>query len=676
MSATDRVSAWSLTASISPRPVVRLAAVDAYGQYLNTYVDQGRTDGEAPDGPWAVYLADRTGSFRLLCFDLDAGKGGHPEADATTLCGWLTAAGLAHVVTRSGPAGGRHVWVGLAEAVSAITVDVLARLLRGRLHSLDLAPLTNPATGCARPPGAPHRHGGRSTLLEGDIGSLTEPTVTAADVDALVATLADHLGSDRGEPVDDVRVSAPLPVDRHGRLHLPGVRRELPAASAAALACADASADASAVLWRVLTGAAHARWRCEDLMEHVAAAPGLAHLRSQGQGPGRPRRVRGPRETHALMHRQWDKAVSWVAAHPPSQLHNDPTFEPRAAAVVADVELAQARADAAPGRWTAAGGPADRRVLDALCSLALQAVSAVVEADIRRLALMCGIGRETARTALKRLAADGFLEQIAPAEGRRGARWALGQPSSTDAYSQSRSQALPRPPSTAEIRRTRWLEILHGRLESVNHDAFVFGGGLGHHAGQMYAALGPDPSTTTDLARQFGCSRARVLVDLERLRTFRLASRTRRGWCRPSIDRRRRVAVALGTEGRLADRARRYAAERDVWAWWLAELERMRSRRRSGGSSAPVVGQLTLLALTPQLRWPVHPRRHDGRADFAAARRGHDRYGDALHRAATSPPGRSAATAKATPVSRRRTLSLGHQPQLPSTEMPDAVMRP
>ncbi len=336
----SRSQAWALTRAVSPRPLVRVADVDAYGKAVNTYTRRARTAGARPDAPWAVYLTDQTGSFRLLAFDFDAAKG-DPAADAAMLCGWLEYTGLPHLLTRSGPSGGRHVWLALAEAVDAGVVDTLARLARARLPSLDIAPLANPVTGCVRPPGSPHRAGGSSTVLAGDPDALAVPAVTAADVTRLVEILAAGHQPEPLAPLADP--GAPLPTDRVGRLYLPGVRRQLPAGSVQALevdaAAVDANTvdastvDASTVLRRVLVGAAAARWRCADLAGLVASSPGLEHVRSQGQGqgqgPGRPRRVRSPGESRAVLARQWDRAVRWVAAHPRASNLEDPTFEPR-----------------------------------------------------------------------------------------------------------------------------------------------------------------------------------------------------------------------------------------------------------------------------------------------------------------------------------------------------------
>ena len=618
----SRADAWALAGVLSPRALVRVADVDAYGQVANTYTRHARTDGPPPGAPWAVYLADDTGAFRLLAFDFDAGKG-DPAADADTLCGWLEQARLPHVLACSGPSGGRHVWLALTDSLRAGTVDTLARLVRTRLPSLDIAPLANPVTGCVRPPGAPHRAGGVSRVLAGDPASLISPTVTAAGV----ARLLEQLTAARLEPAAPVDPAARLPVDRAGRLYLPGVRRELPPASATALAggayaAGNAeAADASAVLRRVLAGAAAARWRCADVAALAGRSPGLEHLRSQGQGPGAPRRVRSPGESGRVLSRQWDRAVRWVAAHPRAAAEQDPTFEPRAAALAAVVDAVQVRADAAPGRWAGPGGPADRRVLDAVCVLSLQAMSGPVQADIRRLGLLCGIGRETARSALLRLARDGWLARHSPADGPRAAVWILCQGLSTVVDVPSRSQADPRPPGAGSAERTRWIGLLRTRLSAAAHDVFTPAGGLGHATGQLYATLTSQPASIGQLARRLGCMSDEVGYRLGLLRAARLARSTPVGWCVVRVDRRDRAALYLGVAGRLADRARRYALEREAWAWWGAELAWMHAPRRTPASRRPGVGQLSVVdpAGTPPA-WAPHPRRGDGRADFAAAR--------------------------------------------------------
>ncbi|MBW3069614.1 hypothetical protein GZ998_08880 [Actinomyces sp. 594] len=628
-------AAWDCTRDLSPRLAVRVATIDAYGHAVNQYTGERRVDGVEPDRPWAVYLAGADGRYRLLAFDLDAKANAEVAVrDAGMIAGLLSDVGLGAVVCESGPGGGRHVWTALDESVDADTVATLARLARHVCPSLDIAPLVNPATGCVRPPGAPHRSGGRSRVLSGDLSTLTNPTGTAEQVRRLIEALAQLV--DDSEPTRTVDPRRPLPVDDHARLYLPGPRRELPAASAAALHEDAACGDASAVLWRVLIGAAAAHWHHADIAELVATAPGLEHIRTY-----RDRSQRRPRtrtDAQRVLRRQWDRAVRYVATSG-RQVGDDPTFDARASATAALVRHVQSRADAAGGRWTHGGGPTDRRVLDVLCTLALQAVQTAVEADIRRLALLAGIGRETARTALLRLAADGWIAQVAGADGPHAATWAIDPPDDFHRdLGAGRSQADPRPAGAGSAERTALLHSLTHRLTDAAHDLFTAGvGGLGHHAGNAYARTSTEPQSTAELARQTGDSPAATARTLNKLVSAGVLKRSPQGWCRYRTDRRTAAARRAGVDGRLAQRARRYLIERELWAWWQAEDAWMRAPRRPGAKRRPARGQLTLVPETGTHAYGPHPRRADGRLDWRQARRviEHDRYGQAPRRRPT-----------------------------------------
>ncbi|PFG45142.1 hypothetical protein ATJ97_0064 [Georgenia soli] len=606
---------------MSPRGRVRVAAVDAYGQALNVYSGHTPTSAPVPEQPWAVYLANQQGRFCLVAFDLDAKADPTAAArDAEMLVGLLEASHLPHVVCESGPGGGRHIWLALSEGVAAETVAIMGRLAKTLCPTLDLAPLSNPATGCVRPPGAPHRHGGASTVLAGSLETLMQPTVTAEQLTAFVATLARLV--DHHEPAGEIELHQPVPVDAHGHLYLPGPRRALPAASAAALAEDAAAGDASAVLWRVLIGAAAARWHHEDIAALASSAPGLEHVRTRRDRSDRtPRPTGGPDSGAAVLRRQWHKAVRYVAATARTT-GDDPTFDARAGAVAAHVREVQARADTSPGRWATRSGPTDRRVLDVLCLLAVQALTAEVEADIRRLALLAGIGRETARTALLRLAEEGWISQTRPADGPHAAHWTIDPRNQIhrDA-ARSRSQADPRPEGAGAAHRSTLIAELAARTQASAHDAFTTAGGLGHHAGNLYARTTDEPLTLGQLAEVTGTTHSRTSNTLERLATFGLITRTADGWIRSDRDRRDTAARHLGTRGRLRERAARYCIERELWAWWQAEQEWMRAPRRTSPGRRPGPGQLALLPADGTNVYGAHPRRPDGRADYAAARR-------------------------------------------------------
>ncbi len=608
------LDAWSLTALISPRRVVRAAAVDASGQPLNAYPLVHPVAGARPWTPWAVHLTDPQGRYRLLCADLDAKSSAEAAAgDAARLSCVLSELDMPHLACASGPTGGRHVWLGLHESLDAEVVSTLAYLLKAWLPTLDVAPLVNPTSGCVRPPGAPHRLGGVSQVIAGSLRALTDATVTTDQVHALMGRIAEHVQLDAPSAASPQR----RPVaEANGMPFLPGTKRPL-SAGCRALLRATPTGDLSAVLWRVLCGAASARWRFADIAA-IAEAPGLEHARTLRAGDTRvPRPTSGPASQLAVLRRQWTRAVRTVAELAPGQPEEctDASFELRAEVVAAIARAVQRRADATPGRWgRSRAGLAQRRVLDALCLFHLQGVRAdEVEADIRRLALTCGLDRETARRSLLALAADGWISRTRTAAGRRGACWTIDPGGVVHSrVSGMLSQADPRPAGTGPALRTTLSNELGDRLRAGAHDAFATTGGLGLEAGSLYGRL-TDSLDTVQCSQVQGWSMDKTERVLERLASVGLVEWRGQCWQRAG-DELDRVAAELGTEGVGQRRADLYALERALWAWWRDELDAMRATRlrlRRPWRRVPSRQGIT---------WPAHPRRRDGRADFVAAR--------------------------------------------------------
>lgn len=615
---------------VSPRDHVRLAAVAADGEILNEYASLVRTDSAAiPTVPWAMYLTDAiTGRQHFVVFDLDSARG-DAVADAAVVVGWLQELGIEHTVCASGPSGGRHVWLSMLDPIPQSQAKALALTAALLLQTLD----RSSTTGCVRPPGAPHRHGGHSEILTGPGGAETlRPAVTAVQIDALheiihTAAIADKRASIAGveQLLDGHR---PVLVDDAGAPHLPGRRRALSPAIAAALD--EIPDDPSRTLRRILVGAAHARWHRADIEDLVATAPGLEHLRSRRDRPGLPRIRRRPLQLQARLQRKWADAVDWAATHPPQQPQDDPTWAHRSAAVGELVDDVQARADASSGRWATRTGPAARRVLDALSLLVATAVTDTVEADVRRLAITTGLGRETVRLRLQDLAADGWITLAAPAAGRRAHHWTLIAPPPppgrvhTQSRSRTRSQGVAaprtsRPPQPSLTLRDAWLAALTRRLADLAHDLWT-PAGLGHQAGTVYAALGEDFVTVTDLVDVLHHARSEVEAVLLALVRHGLVVTDRRGRFRRAMkDARRRTAKLLGVDGQLVERAQRYAVEKMLWSWWCDELEWMRLPARSPAKRRRrllATGQLALDDARPHGPMP----RADGRVDRAAAR--------------------------------------------------------
>lgn len=598
--------AWLLTRAISPQDRVRVAAVDVSGEVLNQYSHTWPISSpQTPTAPWAVPLASADG-FHLLAFDFDAkGNEAAAAADAEALSELLTKAGVAHLVCRSGPSGGRHIWLAASETLHADLVGTLARLAAAVLPTLDIAPLRNSATGCVRPPGAPHRDGGYSTILVGDSDCLLQATTDRAAVERVVRTLASRITSDTGG--DHSPTGASVLSDVHGHPYLPGLRRPLPTASSAALEADAAHLDASAVLNTVLLGAAASHWRLGDVAELVDAAPGLEHVRTRRGTSGRtPRR---PRERAETLARQWRYAVRFVAEHP-RHTGIDATFDTRAGDLADTVRLLQERADASPGRWTQGGGPSDRRVLDTLHLWALTAVTTTLEADVRRIALACGIGRETARTAFHRLTADGWIRLAGAAAGVHGASWHI-DPQELFPREQdfTRSQAATRPEGAGAAERITFIQQLHQRIDLAAHDTFSGDHALPLAAGNLYARLSASPWTSTHPADQ---------VLLHRLEALNLVVFTGISWRTAEPVHRDAAAVDFAVDGRLERRRARYQAERIAWSWWQAEHSWMCARRTRHDRRARA-DQVPLWQPAGASQYPKHPRRSDGRADFSAA---------------------------------------------------------
>ena len=285
------------------------------------------------------------------------------------------------------------------------------------------------------------------------------------------------------------------------------------------------------------------------------------------------------------------------------------------------VRALQTRADTAPGRWQRGGGPADRRVLDTLHTLALTAVTAEIEADTRRIALTAGIGRETARVALHRLTTDGWIRQTRQAAGVHGATWTIDPTGILhNLDNTARSQAATRPAGAGAAERTLLTRELEQRTALARHDTFSCNHALPHSAGNRYARLSPTrPTPATNAAD---------LDDLERLRQHGLVQHSPHGWTRAPDSLRDRIATRLGINGRLETRKHRYLAERDVWSWWQAEHDWMRTPRTQRDRRSPAT-QVPLWQTPGDSRYPRHPRRPDGRADYAAARTAHTQ--GALH---------------------------------------------
>ncbi|MBF4619477.1 helix-turn-helix domain-containing protein [Clavibacter sp. VKM Ac-2873] len=592
---------------------------DAYGRLdTNSYPRLHPLGPDAPATPWAIRLADAAGRYRLICFDFDGkdSSGAVPELmeqaqdQAAVLARMLDELAIAHVLCRSSGAGGRHVWLAVQGGADAAQVGALASAARANFPTLDHGMLRNPAEGAARPPLSPHRDGTNSRVLAGDVSSLLVPSTSAQDLDALTALLTNRMPT-RGADSDPSG-----PVDSEHRAH-----RKLSRAGIAHMATIGGGGNPSWTGFMCLLSAANAGWTFSDVEHAARTAPGMEHYRTKNAGRGA-RRKRNVNEARERLERQWAKAQQYAAVQRPLPSARETRDLTELAAIIRDVDSILTSFRVTPGRWGRSEAAVSRRsILTALVYLTLQTGKRTVAASIRDLALMTGLGRSTAQRALVALAEAGFVKRVTVADAGNAAEWRVTWRLSTPRHTVG-SQPLdnPAPPSELFGRRAELASILENELTDQRHDLFTRPG-LGHLAGKVYATLGRQGALTVDRAAGLlGVTARHTATIFSRLRRHRLIKADPDGWARAVRDLRDAAARALDVSGILVDRAHRYRAEREVWAWWNAELMTMhtapRARpRRPTASSRPLFAG----SGTGERVWPRYPRTNS-RADHRAAR--------------------------------------------------------
>ncbi|PPG28564.1 hypothetical protein C5E10_13270 [Pseudoclavibacter sp. RFBG4] len=604
---------------------------------LNAYSRDVSVFAEQPQSPWAMYLATDAGAYRFLCFDLDASRG-NTVYDAGKLTLWLNELGIDHVLTKSGPSEGRHVWLALEDEASAETVRELAQLAAQLFPSLDPTPLMNPRTGCVRPPGSPHRNGD-SSRPAGPIDALLDPSVTPDQVRELRAFLIDA-GAEELAPVTSLTKG--MVVDADGYPHITGTRRPLSARVRLVLDTPPAD-DASYALATVLAGCANARWTLAEVRELVDDAPGFEHVRSQRHKHGH-RIPRTPQGRERALVSAWRHAITYVAANPSTGDGSDEGFLTRCAATVEAVDAAQVRANAMPGLWggdrasssqrSRTGTHSTRAVLDALCLYMAQAAQLTIEADVRRISADTGYGRTTVHEALRRLATptdeaspeSAWIVREGTPEGAHAQRYRLSRKFSTETQANNRTQVLARPGAALPLQaRTQHIARLAKNLQALAHDAFTAPHSFGRTTGLVYKYVDEGSVVTVDdLTRSTGLDAARTRTALRTLHAHGLLQRLDQGWTRGEQSTVEAAARMFGVAGHLEARRARYTEERHCWAWWQAEVQWMSRRgKRRRRRRPPTAAQLLSVSDRPEYpRYPRNAGRGDHRLALALVRAG------------------------------------------------------
>lgn len=610
---------WELTRAIAPRRYVNRMIAEADGAIRsNSYPSKYPVNGNPPTTPWAMDLTSLDGRFWFAAFDLDAKT---PEAfeqaseDLGVLVRILRDTGLPHVVCRSSPSGGFHVWLPLAGIDKAVMVQ-LADAARAVLPTLDHGMLCNDRTGAVRPPGAPHARGGASTVMGGadDVDVLRTPTVTAGDLLRVTAAFREL------RPTVDPADSSPTgPVDARHHAH-----RSLPAWGEAHMATVAGGRDPSRTGYLCLLAAAVSGWTLADVEHAAKSAPGMEHYRTRNRPTGG-REQRTAAEAAARLERQWAKAQERAVLYryaPEERAQRDLT---ELTGIVDVVEAMLQAFTVARGRWTRTEADFhDSTVLTYLAWLSLRTGSRDVAAALRSVAIATGIPSSTVDRSLRRLHEAGWISRRRQADGPNAAVWRLTERFSTPGeHVGPLHDVTARPPAELFDVRAALLDSLEERISAGRHDVFTRAG-LGPTARRTYESLTTAENTVDNVAGRAGLPRGRARAALTGLRRHALAVVSAAGWRRPRLDLRTRAAKKLGEKihGTLQRRERQYRHERDLWAWWQDHLVRKAGRR--GRDRMPPTQAVLFRAEDARggpEAYPAYPCSTDGRADHQAAMR-------------------------------------------------------
>jgi DNA-binding MarR family transcriptional regulator len=611
-------SAWDLTRAIAPRRYVNRMIAEADGTIRsNSYPSKFPTAGYTPPStPWTIDLTDHDGRFWFAAFDLDAKT---PEdfdqaaEDLGVLVRILRDAALPHVVCRSSPTGGFHVWVPLA-GVDKATMVQLAAAAKAVLPSLDHGLLCNDRTGAVRPPLTPHARGGASEVMAGadDVTVLRTPTVTAGDLLRVTAAFREI------RPTADPADSSPTgPIDARHHAH-----RALPAWGEAHMATVAGGRDPSRTGYLCLLAAAVSGWTLTDVDHAARTAPGMEHYRTRNRPTGG-REPRQRAEAAARLERQWAKAQDRAVLYryaPEERAQRDLT---ELAGIVDVVEAMLQAFTASPGRWTRTEADLhDSTVLTYLAWLSLRSGARDVAAALRSVAIATGIPSSTVDRSFRRLHAAGWIIRRRRPDGTNAAVWRLTERFSTPSvHVGPLHDVTARPPAELFDVRVTLLDALEDRLDAGRHDVFTRAG-LGPTARRTYESLTTAENAHEAVAARAGLPHGRTRVALARLRRHALAIASRSGWRRRLHDFRTHVAKQLGVDGILQRREQQYVDERDLWAWWQSHLIRKLGRR--GRDRVPTTQVVMFRAQDDRggpEAYPAYPCTSDGRADHQAAMR-------------------------------------------------------
>ncbi|WP_156812180.1 hypothetical protein [Alloscardovia criceti] len=555
---------------------------------MNQTRDHTMSKGQ-PVTPWAMYLAWE-GTYQYIVFDLDNHEKNKDyqaivDTNLADMMQLLDQQHIQYLVCSSSANGGYHIWIAMKDSLDAALVRHVAYTMSSLFESLDITPLTNPATGCVRPPYVAHHTKGASTPVQGNISTLLNPETTENQIldllDAVTLLAQNQPHHARVESKNETEQR-----DSQGMPYLPGTPRT-PSRHIDTLMRTPISAatDTSARLYAIVLGMVKNHWHYATLITYMhthATLPGFTHAFSRKKAHTRiPRPEKGINSMPHVVARMWTKAYTTITNTTQQHTGTDTEFIQRRNHVTRVIDSVVARN--MNTTLTGTGAATDQRVLNALCLFSLQANSLTIQADTRRIALTTGISRQSAAVSFTRLRNNNIISLTSPATGRQAHTYTIRENSQNTSLRTSQRQN----PDTSEyapqentlpIIHTQLVHMLTRWLTTTSHDACTYHG-LGILRGNTYATTHLDTPENT-------------------LNT--------------QLDR---IAYAYQCEGTVAIREATYTVERALWAWWCQELDHMTSPARHITGRPPAHTATSVHKLTLS----QYPRKNN-KAHYATAR--------------------------------------------------------
>lgn len=578
----DHQLAWEVcAAALAGQPLVRMGQPRGSGarrrlEYRSR--DQRRLPTRVPNSPAAVLIYGADGCCAALHLDLDVGRHGKDavDADFTRLTAWLDEH-LVRWFADLSPAGGRHVYVPLAERMPFAEAKQLVASLARRYPTLDPMPHASVRTGCITVPGTAHKSGGRrvlTTALTSTYEALQQPNV-AEQTDRLRDDLHAEIAAWRAERRHEFAEELPSAADdAHQGPAVAGMSLTMLRLASGHTPWTETKYDsASEARQAVLTSAARAGLQLVDVAVQVERG-GWAGLRSLYA------RYR-PHQRRRSLEADWRKAQAFVAANPLPNQRRRSNSAPRKSAnhrshTRLPLEVTRGGPQGTPTAadehrfirtWLAAlratenhrfpgqGGLAERFALRVLGMAAHQTGTRFVAHGVRSVAIDMGVEFSSAAAVLRRLsdAPDGWIDLVQEGHGRSADTYELRIPSDLD-------------PS---VRRLRWAK---GRTHGLR-PAFRE---LGRTEALVFEAVETGRADAADrLSEVTGLSAEACRLALATLHAYSLVSETPEGLV-AHPDRLLIVAAQVGALEAFRDQLQRYAEQRKQWHAFLARFDRDR----------------------------------------------------------------------------------------------------